>query len=296
MLNLGLSNISYRNRIGRKAANAVLDALAANMNVTAIFHSGYSDAGTINRRYPENPVTNKFTTIEFQDTTHATVATLLNFACHPVVLGPDNRKISADYVYYLRKRIENEKGGMAVFFNGSFGDINPPPIHSDWLYGRDGGTFLMAEDFGEQIADAMLSGYETSDTAQINLHVASRKCILNNGIFPDPFTYIAILDLGIAQIAMVPGEPLTGFGETIESLLPGPYNMVFGNVNDYFSYIIPDEEWETCTYTFLDNGCYEESKARDRSVAGILEQGYRDISEDIFNLSLSMPESRLPFR
>ncbi len=53
------------------------------------------------------------------------IAHLINFACHPVVLGPENLEISADYVGVLTKLVEESLGGQCLFLQGAAGDINP---------------------------------------------------------------------------------------------------------------------------------------------------------------------------
>src|SRR5580704_12128947 len=55
------------------------------------------------------------------------LAILVNYACHPVVLGPDNFSYSADYPGEMRHIVENAMGrdAMAFFLQGAPGDINP---------------------------------------------------------------------------------------------------------------------------------------------------------------------------
>jgi hypothetical protein len=53
------------------------------------------------------------------------LATLVNVACHPVVLGPENLLISADYPGVLTRRLEEATYGQAMFLQGADGDINP---------------------------------------------------------------------------------------------------------------------------------------------------------------------------
>ncbi len=56
---------------------------------------------------------------------------LVNYACHPVVFGPDNLEYSADYVGVMAKTVENSLGSVAdgsplcLFVQGGDGDINP---------------------------------------------------------------------------------------------------------------------------------------------------------------------------
>ncbi|RME00192.1 MAG: hypothetical protein D6814_04050 [Calditrichaeota bacterium] len=52
---------------------------------------------------------------------------LMNCACHPTVLGPENRKVSADFpgaaVSYIETHFKNRAVGM--FINGAAGNVNP---------------------------------------------------------------------------------------------------------------------------------------------------------------------------
>jgi neutral ceramidase len=52
---------------------------------------------------------------------------LFNYGCHPSVLGPGNRLISADYVGVATAFVERALGGntIAMFTNGGAGNVNP---------------------------------------------------------------------------------------------------------------------------------------------------------------------------
>lgn len=63
------------------------------------------------------------------------IAALINYACHPVVLGP-GLEISADYVGYALSFVEQVlgAGSVALFANGAQGNMNPiiyPGNHAD---------------------------------------------------------------------------------------------------------------------------------------------------------------------
>lgn len=55
------------------------------------------------------------------------IAILVNYACHPVVLGPDNRLFSADYPGAMAKLVEESWNNKPIcfFLQGGCGDINP---------------------------------------------------------------------------------------------------------------------------------------------------------------------------
>jgi neutral ceramidase len=71
------------------------------------------------------------------------LAILVNYACHPVVFGPDNRQFSADYPGAMARTVEQAlgEGSMAMFVQGAAGDINPyhavTPLEQDALKQRD---------------------------------------------------------------------------------------------------------------------------------------------------------------
>ncbi len=274
-------NGDYRAKINRSVTNCILEAFKTSKKATALISIGNSKVNTINRRYPKKKITNKFTTIEFQDSAQHTICMLLNFGCHPVVLGADNLKLSADYVYYVRKKVEEEKGGIALFFNSRFGDINPSPIHSIYIYDRTGGTFEMAQEMGEQIAQDMLQASLNYDTISISIKTATKAIPMQ--LKYTNHTQISILDLGQVQIAMIPGEPLEGFVDKIENMLPGPYPMVFGQTGDAIGYVIPENEWNTCTCWHEGSTCHEEQKniCAGITVAGTLEDGYKELLNQI---------------
>jgi neutral ceramidase len=55
------------------------------------------------------------------------LAILINYACHPVIFGPDNRQYSADFPGVMTQTVEQAFEGrpIAFFLQGAPGDINP---------------------------------------------------------------------------------------------------------------------------------------------------------------------------
>ncbi len=78
-------------------------------------------------RIPYGPVDPTVGVLRVTDAQGAVRAVLVNYACHPVVLGPSNRQLSADYPGAMRNEVESKLGGNAVcfFLQGAAGDINP---------------------------------------------------------------------------------------------------------------------------------------------------------------------------
>ncbi len=76
-------------------------------------------------RVPTSPVDKTVRVLRVDSTDADHLALLVNYACHPVVLGPDNLMLSADYVGAMREAVQAEWGGECFFLQGACGDINP---------------------------------------------------------------------------------------------------------------------------------------------------------------------------
>ena len=78
------------------------------------------------------------------------VATIVNYACHGTVLGPDNLLVSADWVGAMRQKVESELGGLTLFLQGAAANINPD------MYWEDARAYEMAAEQGLGVAEAVL--------------------------------------------------------------------------------------------------------------------------------------------
>ena len=91
------------------------------------------------------------------DATQRTMATLVNYACHPTTLAWDNTLISPDYIGAMRETIEQATGAPCFFIQGASGDVGP----------REGfvGDTAVADSHGRQLGYAALSAAEGLPTA-----------------------------------------------------------------------------------------------------------------------------------
>jgi len=113
-------------------------------------------------------------------TTGKSLAVLLSYACHPVVLGP-NLEISADYVGYTVNFLEQalSPGTVALFANGAQGDMNSI-VHP--------GTFADAERLGTTLGAEALKvalSAETRDNGQITTTRQRTELPLNPASTPE---------------------------------------------------------------------------------------------------------------
>lgn len=77
------------------------------------------------------------------------IATVVNWSCHPEVIGRENLLITADYPGPLCARIEDKTGGACVFLNGAIGGLMTPDTEKE--------TFEEAARIGSAVADAALA-------------------------------------------------------------------------------------------------------------------------------------------
>jgi neutral ceramidase len=77
-------------------------------------------------KLPSHPVDSTLTALIIKDGNAKTRAILVNYACHPSILGPDNLQYSADYPGAMKRYVESQiPGAMCAFIQGGAGDINP---------------------------------------------------------------------------------------------------------------------------------------------------------------------------
>jgi len=105
-------------------------------------------------KIPTWPVDPTVGIVRFTSEAGEPLAILVHFACHPVVLGPDNLDYSADFVGFMYRFIEKQLGGATVCFYlpGASGDINPffdkQPVNKN--------GFGVAQDMGEKLGEAVV--------------------------------------------------------------------------------------------------------------------------------------------
>lgn len=78
-----------------------------------------------------------------------TLASIVNYACHPTTLAWDNTLISPDWIGAMREVIESQEGGHCLFLQGASGDLGP----------REGfvGDLEVADRNGRQVGFAALA-------------------------------------------------------------------------------------------------------------------------------------------
>jgi neutral ceramidase len=107
--------------------------------------AGQVDSVSLNRRFEERPVDTTVRVLRVEGEDGALRAALINYACHPTVLGPDNLMLSQDWPGFACRAVKALWGDVPVLFaNGACGDVNPIKIGETFEDARRAGTIVGA--------------------------------------------------------------------------------------------------------------------------------------------------------
>ena len=212
---------------------------------------------------PTAPVDPTVTVLRVDRADGTPLAVLVNYACHPVVLGSDNRQYSADFPAAMNRTVEQALGGdvMSMFLQGAPGDINPyhavTPINENAVKMRDWtGARLGAEaarvareihtedvpaasiDFREETLRFALRWDAEKFRAGL-LKFLGQKTLdlygspIHSGI--ESRVTAVLINRQIA-IATFPGEPFVDFQTNWRGRCPTPASLLLGYTNGYHGY------------------------------------------------------------
>ncbi|MGW4795169.1 neutral/alkaline non-lysosomal ceramidase N-terminal domain-containing protein [Nonomuraea sp. NPDC004297] len=128
------------------------------------------------------------------------VATVFSHACHPVTLGPDNLRLTADWPGYARRHVESAIGGVAMFLQGCCGQLNTGHSAHDSLRGTGpdpGRTFEAAHRIGTQVAEAALAAGTEPVTGPVSVTATVVELPLGDPLPPGELRALADEDGGL---------------------------------------------------------------------------------------------------
>ena len=146
----------------------------------------------------------------------------LNYEAHPNTLGGDNRECSADYPYWLRKYINDEKTVNVLFGVGAIGAVDPGDFCEDKVERTrlEGLTLAKAslgidndKEMPVEITVLQHKYYSPVDNGLLALMATINAC--SSQRYPCDkgdlglalLTEMAYIKLGTQQILLLPGEP-----------------------------------------------------------------------------------------
>ncbi len=188
--------------------------------------------------------------VEFDDARTGEIrAVLVSYGCHPVVCGPGNTKVSADYPGYLVRALESAtKARTAIFTTGAAGDINPrEPLFAEPEKARPMGESLAAEVLASLPQTRALKAVPiavVSASLRANVRPEWEKIFAarmeNFPEGPRVVSEVQALRMGDLAFLGVPGELVAGLGLAIQNSSPFANTVIVYNANDHLGYLISD--------------------------------------------------------
>jgi hypothetical protein len=184
------------------------------------------------------------------------IATLINYAVHPEIIGSSQGILSPDLCGPLYHRIESRAGGVALFMNSAQGGMVTADNRlekgeaNDWQECIRIGE-LLADEALRIVADAPMQSnpdiYCASKKIKFPIDSDIMKYILShsplklageNADVNSATTQINLLNIGTAQVLTIPGEALPNIGYYVKRHMPTKQPFLFGLTNDAFGYIL----------------------------------------------------------
>lgn len=211
----------YMERLAAALAEAVRVARKGWQPARIGVGSGRVSGIGVNRRTADGrPVDEEVGIIKVDTPDGRTRGALINYACHPTVLGPDNLLVSGDFPAFAVDRIEQRlgDGGFAMFANGAQGNISMG--HSSELSAigviTPGRTFERAAALGHRLGDAAMEALANVATrTDPVLAVAQESLDLRFNTYPAPTEAAAALRAAESELAQieVAGAPAEAGGK-----------------------------------------------------------------------------------
>ena len=191
------------------------------------------------------------------------IATLVNYATHPEILGTDRKLISPDLCGPLYDRIESKAGGMAIFMNSAQGGMVTADTRRE--NGKEANDWDECIRIGNLMADEALRIIEPAQKQENpDLYCASKVITFpidseamrfvfkhsplaaqaaKNNDFSTVSTRLNLLNIGKAQVVTIPGEALPNIGFYVKRKMKTDQPFLFGLTNDAFGYMLTKEDF-----------------------------------------------------
>ena len=264
-------DLAYIDSVCRKAAEAINAAIDDLHPATIRIATGEARGRIAYNYYAPDLYDRRMSVIQAVTGAGKTVATLVNYATHPEVLGADEGILSPDLVGPMCDRIEETVGGMAIFMNGAQGGMITAdnrdlerPKDATRGYWHDNRTWDECVRIGNTMADEALRLVQDEppqhdpklSCRSVDVRFPVESEAIWNVVLHSPLNYphnqdrsvttrVNLVNLGNAQILTIPGEALPNIGFYLKRKMRGEHNLLFGLTNDAFGYILTKVDYNS---------------------------------------------------
>jgi hypothetical protein len=204
------------------------------------------------------------------------MATLINYASHPEVIGPGQGIICPDFVGPLNARIETRGGGTCLYMNSAQGGMVTADCRGE--DGEDIQTWeecirigdLLADEALRIVADAPVQENPPLSCKSTTINFPLESPLLRAILGGSPLGFemnedgtvpaqVNVVSLGNAQMLTIPGEALPNIGYYLKRKMHGEHNLLLGLTNEAFGYILTKEDWNSFDrYDYVSRTCLGE--------------------------------------
>ncbi len=257
-------DLAYMDQVCKLASQAIEEAASRLQPATLKVATGEAEGRIAFNYYAPDLYDRRVGILQLSGSEGRTLATLVNYAVHPEVLGASQGITSPDMIGPLRDRIESSQGGVAIFFNGAQGgmitadnrqlDQPTDPVRGYWSGKSD---WAECQRIGHLLADEslrILKSAKPQTDAQLSCVAKSIRFPVENELMRQiidgsPLKYphaadgsisstVNLIRIGSLHILTIPGEALPNIGFYLKRKMHGEHNWLFGLTNDAFGYIL----------------------------------------------------------
>ncbi len=282
------ADLEYIESVCVKLAEAINEAVDHLQPAKVRIATGKAQGKIAYNYYAEKLYDQRCHVIQVLNAAGAPVATLINYASHPEIIGPDQGILCPDFVGPLCDRVKERNAGTALFMNSAQGGMVTADCRGP--DGKDIQTWeecirigqLLADEAIRIVADAPIQEDPALFCGSTTIEFPVENQMLRTVVKLSPLgmqlsdqgtivTQINVVNLGNAQILTIPGEALPNIGFYLKRNMHGEHNLLFGLTNDAFGYILTKEDFNSFErYDYITRTCLGEKTGEiliDKSLA-----------------------------
>jgi hypothetical protein len=270
------ADLKYIDHVCKKLADAINEAVSKLKPSFVKIATGKAKGKIAFNYYAENLYDPRCHVMQILDSQGKPLAILVNYACHPEVIGPDQGILCPDFVGPLYDRIQQRSAGVGIFMNSALGGMVTADCRGP--DGKERRTWeecirighLLADEALRIVADAPIQKNPKLFCESTTIELPVENEVLLSVVKVSPLglklneaghiaTQVNVVNLGDAQILTIPGEALPNIGYYLKRKMYGRHNFLFGLTNDAFGYILTKVDWDSFgRYDYISRTCLGE--------------------------------------
>ena len=257
-----VSDPKYLEKVCRSMVEAIEEAAGHSQPVKLKIGTGEAKGKIAYNYYADELYDPRCSVIQAIDPSGKPLATLINYAIHPEVLGPRSGLCSPDLIGPLYDEITAKGGGIGIFMNSAQGgmvtaDTRTPNKgeRNSWAECERIGTLLADEALRiiagapDQSAPTLFCAARTIsfpvDSPEMRMVMKAMAAHGGPAAADSIQAQINVVNIGNAQILTIPGEALPNIGYYLKRKMHGENNLLFGLTNDAYGYIMTKEDFNS---------------------------------------------------